>query len=87
MLWPQIGVTQYNAQFALRDKGCATNGLVICNEWDLKPLDQLNGLALDCYQPSPEVCIESYYSKSLTLLTSYLIKSKCSDSNIVFDIY
>ncbi len=54
-----------------KTKVCATNGLVICNEWDLEPLDQLKGLALGYYQPLPEVWVESYYSKSLTLLTSY----------------
>ncbi len=30
---------------------------VVCNNWDLVPLDLLNSLALDCYQPSPEVLI------------------------------
>ena len=34
-------------------KGSAINELVVCNNWDLEPLDLLNGLALD-YQPSPE---------------------------------
>ncbi len=38
-------------------KGRATKGLVVCNNWDLEPLDLLNGLALGCYQPSPEVLI------------------------------
>ncbi len=39
----------------LQDKGRAIKGLVVCHSWDLKPLDLLNGLALGCYQPSPEI--------------------------------
>ena len=30
----------------LPDKGRAIKGLVVCNSWDLEPLDLLNGLAL-----------------------------------------
>ncbi len=51
----KTGATQYNAQLGLPDKGRAIKGLVDCNSWDLEPLDLLNGLALGCYQPSPEV--------------------------------
>ena len=54
---PQTGATQYIAQLGLQDKGHAIKGLVVCNNWDLEPLDLLNGLALGCYQPSPEVLI------------------------------
>ncbi len=34
------------------------------NNWNLQPLDLLNGMALGCYQPSPEVLIvlRCYYS-------------------------
>ncbi len=46
---------QYHAQLGLPDKGRAIKGLVVCNSWDLEPLDLLNGLALAYYQPSPEV--------------------------------
>ncbi len=46
---------QYHTQFGLPDKGRAIKGLVVCNSWDLEPLYLLNGLALGCYQPSPEV--------------------------------
>ena len=49
--------TQYHAQLWLPDKGHAIKGLVVCNNWDLEPLYLLNGLALGCYQPSPEVLI------------------------------
>ncbi len=47
--------TMDTAQLELIDKDHAINGLVLCNYWDLEPLDLLNGLALGCYQPSPEV--------------------------------
>ncbi len=57
MPWPKTGATQYNAQLELPGKGRAIKGLEVCNNWDLDPLDLLNGLALDCYQPSPEVLI------------------------------
>ncbi len=55
MPWPKTGATQYHAQLGLPDKGRAIKGMVVCNNWDLEPLDLLNGLALGCYQPSPEV--------------------------------
>ena len=55
MPWPRTGATQYYAQLGLPDKVCAIKGLVVCNNWDLEPFDLLNGLALGCYQPSPEV--------------------------------
>ncbi len=54
-LSPETGATQYHAQLGLPDKGRAIKGLVVCNNWDQEPLDLLNGLALGCYQPSPEV--------------------------------
>ncbi len=47
------GAIQYNAQLGLSPKGRAIRELVVCNNWDLEPLDLLNGLALGCYQPSP----------------------------------
>ena len=50
MPWLETGATHYHAV-----KGCAIKGLVVCNNWDLEPLDLLNGLGLGCYQPSPEV--------------------------------
>ncbi len=57
MSWPQTGATHYHAQLGLSDKGRAIKELVVCNSWDLEPYDLLNGLALGCYQPSPEVLI------------------------------
>ena len=47
-------VWKYHAQLGLPDKGCAIKGLVVCNNWDLETLNLLKGLALGCYQPSPE---------------------------------
>ncbi len=53
--WSQTGATKQHAQLGLTDKGHAIKGLVVCNDWDLEPLDLLNGQALGCYQPSPDV--------------------------------
>ena len=47
--------TYYHEQLELPDKGRAIKGLVVCNNWDLEPLDFLNGLALGCYQASPDL--------------------------------
>ena len=55
MSWPLTAATHYHAQLGLRDKGRAIKGLVVCNGWDLEPWDLQNGLALGCYQPSPEL--------------------------------
>ncbi len=60
MHWSLTGATQYRAQLGLPNKGCAIKGLIFCNDCDLEPLDLLNGLALGCYQPSPEVLIVYY---------------------------
>ena len=57
MPWPLIGATKYLAQLGLPDKGLVIKKLVVCIDWDLEPLDLLNGLALGCHQPSPEVLI------------------------------
>ncbi len=35
------GATQYKAQLVFSDKCCAIKGLVVCNSWDLEPLDLL----------------------------------------------
>ncbi len=48
-------VTPYNAQLGLLDKGRASKGLVVGNSLNLEPWELLNGMALGCYQPSPEV--------------------------------
>ncbi len=50
MPWPKMGVTHHPALLGLPDEG-----IVVCNGWDLEPLDLLDGLALQCYQPSPDI--------------------------------
>ena len=57
--WTQTGATHYHAQLGIPDKGRAIKELVSCNSWDIEPLVLENGLALGCYQPSPEVLIVS----------------------------
>ncbi len=58
--WPQRGATQCHAQLGLLDEGRAIKRLIVCNDWDLEPLD----LALCCYQPSRKV----YKSYTLSLI-------------------
>ena len=55
MPWLQTGATQLHAHLGNPGKGYAIKVLVVCNNWDLEPLDLLYGLAVGCYQPSPEV--------------------------------
>ncbi len=57
MPWTKTGETQCPAQLGLLDKGRKINGLIVCNDWDLEPLDLLNGLANGCYQPYSKVII------------------------------
>ena len=57
----------------LSDKGSAIKGLVVCNGWDLVPLDMLNGLAHQgCNQPSPEVLIVVLLINLFLLVQPYL---------------
>ena len=39
------GSTQYHVHLGLPDKGRAIKGLVVCNNWDIEPLDLLS-----CYR-------------------------------------
>ena len=55
MPWPKTGATKYHAHLGLPEKGRAVKWLAVSNTRDLEPLDLLNGLALGCYQPSPEI--------------------------------
>ena len=48
----------YTPQGELPEKGRAITGLVVCNYWDLEPLDLLNILTLGCY---PEVWIQGTF--------------------------
>ncbi len=41
MPWPQIAATQYHTQLGFPDKDSTIKGLVVCNDWDLEPLDML----------------------------------------------
>ncbi len=59
MPWPKTGATNYHAQLELQCKVCKIKRMVVCNDWDLEPLDLLNGLALCCYQLAAEVFIVS----------------------------
>ncbi len=51
MPWLQTGATHYHAQLGLPGIGRAIKGLVVCNNWDLEPLDLLNGLAIGFHSP------------------------------------
>ena len=55
MPWPKASATYTPVQSGLPDKVRAIKGLITCNGLDIELLDLLNGLALGCYQPSPEV--------------------------------
>ncbi len=76
MSWGEcLGATQYHAQLGHPDNGRAIRGLVVCNKWDLEPLDLINGLALGCYQPSPEVLIVLYIPIILKIFKNYILAS------------
>ncbi len=64
MPWSQTGATQNHSQLGLPDTGRAIKMLDVCNDWVLEYLDLLNGLALGCYQPSPEVLIVLSWEKN-----------------------
>ncbi len=56
---------------------CIWNGMVVCNNWNLGPLDFLNIQALSCFKPSPEVWIiavdiKVYLCSDLIRLMFYL---------------
>ncbi len=54
MPWPKTGATHYHAQLGLVDKCRAIKVCLVCNSWNLEPLDLLNIMVLGCYQPSPD---------------------------------
>ena len=80
MTWPQTGAIQYHAQLVLPDKGRAIKGLVVFNNWDLEPLDLLNGLALGCYQLSPLSINRIISMHVIKLKTSKLMSFRLQDS-------
>ena len=57
MPWPKTGAIQNYVQLRLTDQGCGIKVFVVYNNWDLEPLEQLNGLTQDCYQPSLEALL------------------------------
>ncbi len=64
-----------------RQRSC-NKGLVVCNNWDIEPLELLNGPALNCYQPSPEVLIVSIvfvgvFMANLTQITAFFKHFTC----------
>ena len=44
MPWSRTDITCYQIQLGLPDKGRVIKDLVDCNDWDLEPLDLLNGI-------------------------------------------
>ncbi len=86
MPWPQICATQYHAQLGLSDKDRAIKELVVCNSWDLEPWDLLQGLALGCYQLSPEVLLV-YPIKSKLFKVVVRLVSFCSFSIFRVDLF
>ena len=57
----------------------------VCNDWDLEPLDLLNGLALGYYQRSPEVLI--VYCLHILFWVYLLMDRCCLPSYFFFLIY
>ncbi len=64
MPWHKLGATHYHA---LPDKSPAITGLFSFSVWELESLELLNGLALGCYQPSPEIFFEAVLKKNKVL--------------------
>ncbi len=46
--WTQSGTTQYHAQLGLPDNGRTIKGLIMCNSWDIEPLEFSNP-TLKCF--------------------------------------
>ncbi len=78
MPWPKTGATQHQAQLEHPDKGRAIKELVVCNNCDLEPLDLLNGLALGCYQLSPELLIVLIISELSVLIKKQTDRQKAT---------
>ena len=49
----KTGATHSHAQLGLPNKGRAIKGLVVCNDWDLEPLDQLKRYGPRLLSPVP----------------------------------
>ena len=59
--------TQFHAQLGHQDKGCAINGLVVYNDWDLKPLINMDILTF-------KVIINNYKFALLIILCKIVFK-------------
>ncbi len=75
MPWPKTGATSKHAELGLPDKDRAIKGMVVCNSCNLEQFDLLNGLALDCYLPSPEVWVMYILSNCAWV---YALFSRCN---------
>ena len=84
---PKTGATQYHVELGLQDKGRVIKWLVVCNNWDLEPLDLLNVLALGCYQLSPEVLIISLLYLVKNLKCTVAQSTKCTNDKVACSIY
>ncbi len=60
-----------------------SKGLVICKNWDLKPLNLLNSLALGCYQPSPEVLIVLMF---MSVVFDIILLLFCEQDDVIYQI-
>ncbi len=72
-------ITMHSKDF--QTKGHVIKRLDVCNCWYLEPLDLLHGLALGCYQPSPEVWFMTNQWRVLIQTLSW--RSFMDDFNIV----
>ena len=63
MPWPKNRRNSIPCTVRTSDKGRVIKELIFFNNWDLEPLDLLNGLSVGCYPPSPEVLIVSILLK------------------------
>ncbi len=88
MPWPKTGATDYFTHLGLPDKSRAIKELVVCYNRDLESLDLQNGLALGCYQPSPEVLIVliSYKPSKVNIYMKQVLKNEQLDFGITFDM-
>ncbi len=72
------------AQLGLPDKCRAIKGLVVCNNWDLEPWDLPNGLALVCYQLSPEVFQINEQRENLSIIVKYVVYKRKLNARFIF---
>ena len=76
--------THYNVQLGLSDKGRTVKGLVVCNDWDLEPLDLLKCLALSFLKLSQEIWYVWQHFWFPTWIRSsnhHIFEILCEDSN------